>query len=192
MKKAITVVTMMMLSFMACAIDYEWGFTSSKIAGTTEDTYLSDGLALLYLGSMDGETKTINGTLLASAKKDSTTFNYTGTDTSEAVLSTPQSYVMVLLSSAGTVADTIAAFENGNYDGYYIVSAGKTSVVSSTPVVGSGDTPSTYSIAQFLDNTAFLSTDWSSANGVKVVPEPTSGLLMLLGIAALGLKRKRV
>jgi hypothetical protein len=46
--------------------------------------------------------------------------------------------------------------------------------------------------AQFMDNNAIAS--WSSmtsgGGGSGDVPEPTSGLLLLLGVAGLALKRK--
>ena len=82
-------------------------------------------------------------------------------------------------------------------DGYYaiLVADGsdltKASYMNMGPVSGtsamSAPTDLLYNI-EWNDDTAYLS---SGGFTTSVVPEPTSGLLMLLGIAGLALKRKR-
>lgn len=44
----------------------------------------------------------------------------------------------------------------------------------------------------FVDEASFAQVPTNMVNGFTVVPEPTSGLMLLLGAAMLGLRRKRI
>ena len=72
-----------------------------------------------------------------------------------------------------------------------------TYVIDSLPLDGYPDVASSLDQIgnQIMDNvTAFNSIDLDAgiaANGYEVIPEPTTGLLVLLGVAGLALKRKR-
>jgi hypothetical protein len=91
-----------------------------------------------------------------------------------------QAYTLILVDAAGVT-------DLASYDGKYVSYAG-TSDGKSIP--GAGET--TY-YAAFVTDTTFGASDWAdvpSGGGTGDVPEPTSGLLLLLGVAGLALKRK--
>lgn len=83
------------------------------------------------------------------------------------------------------------AMESRTEDGgaYY---AGKTFIVYTYSASSESDTY--FRVASWNNSSVGMIKDWSSTEGLWTAwnaPEPTSGLLMLLGIAGLALKRKR-
>jgi hypothetical protein len=94
--------------------------------------------------------------------------------------------------SAGGKITGLSASDNGNKyafivwdgaaDGYYGIAEGT--------IAGIVDTPPTDAKAIGFDNTGFGG--YTAVNtSVVAVPEPTSGLLMLVGLAGLALRRRR-
>ena len=68
--------------------------------------------------------------------------------------------------------------------GYYAVAgSGEVYTTSSSPEVGLVDMAATIAGGNY--------TPWAGGPGPEPVPEPTSGLLMLVGLAGLALKRRR-
>lgn len=91
---------------------------------------------------------------------------------------TGQSYYWIVVMSGG------AAIADGQQ--YYSTGAISYSTLNDAGAIASGTaTPSYYSL---VDSTTNLFTGTSGTIGA---PEPTSGLLLLLGVAGLALKRKR-
>ena len=136
----------------------------------------------------DGSTK-LTGTVAIMA--------YTGTDVSSAV-KVADAFVV-----AGTIKSDAAGTANGftynwgdavggtSYNFYMIIEDGgkavDTSVSSPTKIVAAtAQATSTPTVAfSSMATITQTSSNWAA------VPEPTSGLLMLLGMAGLALKRKR-
>ena len=177
------------VTLAACAVNaasFTWGFLSDSIKDSSGN-YIDGGTAFLYLGaaSSSGTTLNIDGlTLLAYGGQDADFYNFGNFDTSalsssDALAKTDagQAYTLILVETSGLLTAD-------GYAGNYIAVTGS-SVQEAIP--SAGDT-SYY--AAFVNNTAFGSSNWTSGK-IESVPEPTSGLLLILGMAGLALKRKR-
>ena len=179
MKKLLIIASVVAVTCAAHAASFTWGFKSDSIQDPTGE-YMDGGYAYLVLGAtLSGTTVNMkDATILASGgmNADYTYGALSAPISSDALSSTAagQSYLLVLT--------TASSAQELNGDILSIVYAG-TSAQGVDPM--SGDT-----WAQFENGTAFTSTAWKS-NSFTAVPEPTSGLLMLLGMAGLALKRKR-
>ena len=189
MKKLLIIASALTVACSVQAASFVWGFTSDEIVGPTDayndGGYLSGGSALLYLGTVTASENAFSGysadKLLATGGQNG---DYTfgtaaaGTKVSSANLSETtagQAYTLVLLADSGvTTLD--------GYEGYYILAPG-----SSTQGVNPMDDTDTWGV--FQNSTAYAAGNWSK---MESVPEPTSGLLMLLGMAGLALRRRRV
>ena len=98
-------------------------------------------------------------------------------------------------SSAGTVANKAFSSDvlvGGNsYDFFFTVEDGS-KTFKSTYVAAAAQATSTSNINFGNQATATQNaSNWASSGGGEPVPEPTSGLLVLIGAAGLALKRKR-
>ena len=172
------------------ASQYSWGFTNADNADHT-GTYLEAGTALLYLGtvSYDAATgwNTTGATLLGTSGQDGSLYTFgpvsagAGNPSNDGVnASGGQAYTLILLEQSNV------ASING-YEGWYFLETG----MSGTTTYMSGTDP--VSVATMLSNTLTSGVvgeggNWSMA---QAVPEPTSGLLLLLGMAGLALRRRR-
>ena len=195
MKKLMIVVSAVMMACAVNAANYLWGFNSGDTVAPDgqyfgEGSY-ADATALLYLGTVtagtDGWTGLDSATLLASGTMNGDPFYNWGNhdadnmSSSDAVTTASgQAYTLVLVDAAGVT-------DLASYDGKYVSVTG-TSNINAIP--GAGET--TY-YASFESPAVFGASDWAdvpSGGGTGDVPEPTSGLLLLLGVAGLALKRK--
>ena len=103
----------------------------------------------------------------------------------------------IYVANANNGAVSVANFSTdkvtgGNaYDFYMVIEDGGKTFTSSTVTVSAQATAtSNISFGNMASQTQNAS-NWASSGGGEPVPEPTSGLLMLLGAAGLALKRKR-
>ena len=189
MKKLMVAFAAVTMAVAANAGCYAWGFTSGLDEGS-EDPYLMDATAMLFLGTV-GQKDNGDGTysldfasatfITAGTFVDPSSGDYTigspvfNADVTDARVSdtASQAYSLVLFE-ANDVTDY------ANYEGKYFVTTGDSDITmdpaSSTP----------YAAMTYSD--AVLQGDWKTA---AAVPEPTSGLLLLLGVAGLALKRRR-
>ena len=174
------------------ASQYSWGFTNADNADHT-GAYLEAGTALLYLGtvSYDAATgwNTAGATLLGTSGQDSSTYWFgpvtagSSNPSNDSINSAGgQAYTLILLEQSGV------ASING-YEGWYFLETG----TSGTTIYMSGTDP--VAVATMLSNTLTSGVvgeggNWALAQAAAV-PEPTSGLLLLLGVAGLALKRRR-
>ena len=183
MKKLMTVAAVLAFGCVAHAASFTWGFSSDSIIkpGGGSGDYLSGGTAFLFLGTVTATEAGFDfssATLLATAGQslDYTfgAFDSNNLVSNDAFTSTAagQTYTLILVDKGVTsLAD---------YVGSYILSNGL-SGMDTDPISGA-----TWGV--FIDNTAYAGSAWSTMSNV---PEPTSGLLLLLGVAGLALKRKR-
>ncbi len=187
---------MMFASFVlaACALNaaqYVWGFGAGdyESADGSRDGTLgvyADGKAFLYLGTVTASATAFDfsaATYVDSATFDSTLFTY-GNEMAES----PSESALVTSTAAGQAFSLILVEGDvaslAGYSGNYVLYTG-----SSTQGVVPGATPTYY--AEFQQNDSpIAASDWATMSG-GAVPEPTSGLLMLLGIAGLALRRRR-
>ena len=178
---------------MACTVNaasYVWGFGAGDYEDATgnRDATLgvyTGGTAFLYLGTVVAGEDAFDlsgATYIASAGFDADmyTYGYQVTDaplSSDAVTSTAAGQAFSLVLVEGSVASL------DGYEGNYVLYNG-TSTQGDIP----GATVTHY--AEFWQNSdPIVASDWKTM-GSGDVPEPTSGLLLLLGVAGLALKRK--
>ena len=183
MKKLIVMMAIAMTAAVVNAAACSWsisgaatasvknGSTVWSAAGTNPVAYLflaSDSAAVsaaLAKGEMD----------TSLAKGSTTTFNARGrfTGASVDIAASSESYNMVLVYTDATDSNKI----------WYQIS-------SATVTASGSDDAATPAVDALFAASSFSSTGWSSATATNI-PEPTSGLMLLLGVAGLALKRKR-
>ena len=185
MKKLMIAAAIVCAAAVGNAANCVWGFTSDAIQGAIgatyvdEDGYMDGGTAFLFLGTVgitDGQfTGLDTATQLATSQQlGNYKYGSNGQKVNLADLANDtagQAYTLVLVDANNL--DSLAG-----YEGYAAIYNS-----SSTRGVNPQDETDHWAIMQ--TSTAFKPADWQS------VPEPTSGLLLLLGVAGLALKRKR-
>ena len=184
MKKVLITAT---VSIMACALhaaSFVWGNGSYDYTGPNGEADYTDGKAFLFLGTVtaSGSAFDLSGaTFVTSGLFDDTNWVYGNVDaenlsSSDAVTSTDagQAFTLIIVDKDVSSLDS--------FEGNYYLYTGS----SDDPGVLPGVTPVYY--AQFTDSNSIAQSDWQT---MGAVPEPTSGLLMLLGMAGLALRRRR-
>lgn len=151
-------------------------------------------LAAIVLAVVTGQAATFKWSA-ANIYNHTGTAKYTGDVTLYAYLSTADAstavaYSTVTASSAGTVAATTFSDDSlasgSNYNFFFVIEDGDYTFTSATKTNVAALETQTQTIS-FGNMTAATqnASNWTAA------PEPTSGLLMLLGMAGLALRRKR-
>ncbi len=180
MKKLIIAVAMLAMGVAANAATYKWQYEG-------------------YLNNGDGEYGAINDTTAYL-------FNAATLSQSDLLSSFYAANGAIDLSAKGAVSSSSAtvdgvtlsaAFEDSgtsNWTAYFAIIDGGNLYISSekeaayaavgTSTIGFGDQDD-FSNATFAPNASYSGAGWYA------VPEPTSGLLMLLGMAGLALRRRR-
>ena len=196
MKKLIGALAALTIGISANAASYYWGIQSFDYLGPDGSGYDSDlgmnnymgATAFLYLGTVtyDNGFVTDGTTFIASAGYDDAMMGYgvldnsdlTALPTSSDITATGgQAYSIVLVDSAGVTSLDDPSIQNyiiltGTSDSYY-------------------DPGTEITAANLVDFSTVIGGDGVAWAPAEAVPEPTSGLLLLLGMAGLALKRKR-
>lgn len=170
MKKLMIAAAIVCAAAFAQAATFNWGFSSDAIEDPAGNA-IEGGMAYLYVA----------GELIASGpqNEDWTYGSFDLTATSDKLVALAdgsisdsfvgQAYKLVLKYTDEEGVDWEATY-NGTS--------------SYKPVAGAaGEKAKNYET--FTTGTAFTANDW------QVVPEPTSGLLLLIGVAGLALRRRR-
>lgn len=163
MKKVLVLAALVVAGVAANAASFKW--TASNVYSSDLTTKFNGSATLYaYLSSAEASTAVsiATGTIVSGAIKDGTT--------------------------TGLTFDTDALTAGNTYNFYMVVEDGDNIFTSAekTGISAQATATSTVAFGSLASQTQNAS-NWAGS----AVPEPTSGLLMLLGMAGLALKRKR-
>ena len=190
MKKLMMIVSSMAVACTVQAASMVWGFSSSDITDINGE-YMGDattGIAYLYLGTVTASENAfdLSGATYVTQGGQNADFSFGASE--------PVDNAAVSSTDAGQAYTLILVEDNGkslsSYEGNYILVT-RTSSEGTDPMSGA-------TWAQFTDSTTYGPSDWQTMTAGSSptpdpsgVPEPTSGLLMLVGLAGLALRRRR-
>ena len=175
MKKLMIAAAIVCAAAFAQAANFSWGFNNDQIFGpegyVDGDGYLLDGNAYLYIAD----------TLIAGPANIDGNYTYGVFD-----------------NSAVDTMGKVQALERGDISESFVGQAyklvlqttdGKYQVevigISDFATVGAGAGEPNFNYETFLSTAGISAGQW------QAVPEPTSGLLLLIGVAGLALRRRR-
>ena len=185
MKKLMTLACAVAIAAVAQAGAVKWNATfldaspaGAYTASTTYTAYLFDASVT--------EVSTVTGYLTKAGGADWTSFLAATVDSNTATYNPDKEVMSFAAKTYGSFSqgDTFSGFvvvldaaSTENAENYIVATKGEDQVLTTTAFGKSGD----------------KTLSWGSQAGVtwQSVPEPTSGLLMLLGMAVLALRRKR-
>ena len=184
MKKLLIMASVAAMACAASAASFTWGFYNEGDYIDSKGDAFDSGTAFLFLGTVTASESAFDlsgATYVTSAGYVDDYFGATSTEgmpSSETIASTTagQAFSLLLFDREGMTTSDLASFE-----GDYVLYTGS-SEEGSLP----GVTVTKY--AKFLRYGEVEASNWAT---MAPVPEPTSGLLMLLGIAGLALRRRR-
>ena len=179
MKKLIIVAVAAMVGIAANAAAVDWKTTTGLYDGTGGTTTQS-GTAYLVLSTYS------QATLLADLRdgKDFATL-MSANSIQSGTLGSNGKFAAAVSFDYGSGGDTLSAYTAVLVGDNVYLSATK-----STELMDVGSATLGFTLGTNSKN-APLDTTFSAAGWYSAVPEPTSGLLFLLGVAGLALKRKR-
>lgn len=187
MKKLMTIACVIAVAAVAQAGAVKWSAMALD-ASPSGDYSASTTYIAYFFDATATDISTVTGYLTKEGGADLTSFVGASVDSNTATYSTTKETMTFSAKSYGNFA------QGDTFSGYMIILDASTAADAKNYLVAtkSGD--------QVLTTTAFGKTGdktmaWGSQAGVTwsavSVPEPTSGLMLLLGIAGLALRRRR-
>lgn len=182
MKKLIVVLAAVALAAVAQAASVTWNVTNIYKGNTTDKALTTDGYMVYLINDATYSQATAAAALAA------------GTLTKDLISS--KATVSSGLTADGKVSKTadLGSLADGSYTFYNVIVGGDNAVVGDTvkATIVSVGTPSlgSYNAKTLTQNSA----SWQSVTGGGGggdIPEPTSGLLLLVGAGMLALRRKQ-
>ena len=189
MKKLMIAALAVAFAAVAQAASFNWQNTGMSTTGviydyTASSTKLSAGMvAVLIDSAVTSQTE-----LLKAARKDGFNLNSYAISGASTTVNTS--------SKIAKTADFTYGDVGTEYSFYFVILDGANNqiLISETAnaqgQLGATDTAS-FAGSKTWSNKAFGDADYTSAGWYSTVPEPTSALLLLLGMAGLALKRKQ-
>ena len=178
MKKLLTLVSAIAATIAVNAASCNWSTTGSIYSPTDSTATLAGFTAYLF------DTTTISQSALVTALRDGgsiTDYSAMSTYTTD---STAKVATTAFTQDSGKTIEAFFAIVDGDY---VYISNSKSAVTADV-----GDAKFSFASQSTISKNVFdSSTAYSSAGWYQTVPEPTSGLLMLLGMAGLALRRRR-
>ena len=188
MKKLIIAVAAVAMGLAANAASYNWSATSGRLmngtGGTGSANYITSGTAYLLFTDVMTQSALVTAYATDAAGAASTVATKalsTGSIGTDARISDGAAFTY------DTTAAQTAYFVVFNGDQMYV------SVEAEASYLAVGTQPIEFESLTASSKLSSLASDGYSAAGwyTSAVPEPTSGLLMLLGMAGLALRRRR-
>ena len=181
------------MAVVGSAASYTWGNGGYSIDNATGTEPIDGdlgapmykgGTMFLYLGTVSYTEGTgfdlASATLITSGTYDAAQYTYGNLDTSAYSTSTA-------ISKMGGEAFTLVLVDNTSYADLASMTDGDKFVLRTGTSSSSYDGILEDYAAELVDWSGIAQSDWQTFS----VPEPTSGLLMLLGVAGLALRRRR-
>ena len=193
MKKIIMGFAAMAMAMSLSAAEYNWGLNGYNYVGPSGEGYVeefggnfySGGYAMLFLGTVSATENafTLDGTTFITAGGyDEATFSYGVNDPGAGLASDKVTSTAAGQAFSIVILDKVVANLDG-YTGNYAIINGTSAEQLTNPGTGGF-------VAQFVDSNPLTQSQWNTMTS-SAVPEPTSGLLLLLGVAGLALRRRR-
>ena len=191
MKKIAIAAAVICIAAISQAATFDWASTSVKLYGVTAANVMDNGTyAAATTGTDNRADKVCTLTYLLTILDGDTVI---GTATGDVKYGT--------LGKLGTTGMEVAAAQDGKTYNYVLTLTGTQSNLSGRGVDGDFDYSGATLTAEISGTVTTASmggtllpetapSSWT-VSGVTAVPEPTSGLLMLVGLGALALRRKR-
>ena len=191
MKKIAIAAAVICIAAISQAATFDWVSTSVKLYGVTAANVMDNGTyAAATTGTDNRADKVCTLTYLLTILDGDTVI---GTATGDVKYGT--------LGKLGTTGMEVAAAQDGKTYNYVLTLTGTQSNLSGRGVDGDFDYSGATLTAEISGTVTTASmggtllpetapSSWT-VSGVTAVPEPTSGLLMLVGLAGLALRRRR-
>ena len=191
---------LMMAAAIVCAVaSVQAANVTWKAAGIEASTASSaDGYITYFLmatddtGAMNSKLWSIEDATAAAQAKDASAFaSHTIPAAKVGTVDTEEAFTISSAKYTGSASSWVSTSGDSKYGYFYAVVFNAETIADATEFLIAGGAEADGS-AKLLFGTATANQSINLAAGAwQAIPEPTSGLLMLLGIAGLALKRKR-
>ena len=192
MKKLMITAVVVMMAVISQAADFKWSIVNATVPGSDESA--SGYKAMLFLTSNTGSQE---GDFTLTTKEAITSL--IGTEDWQTEIAKLNNGVVGSTSDAGTISQVaLSGFSKGDavsafavlFDSNDLATAQNYVVLDTLAPSYSWTNNTSAKTASFGDVSAITSdkSSWTSTSGG--VPEPTSGLLLLIGMAGLALRRR--